>query len=184
MTIKLLKFLNDSKGIIAVLIILLLIIYSLWGRSKKTDVLQPSYTSTSIIGKTQNDLQRQLGGPVNQLADPRGNIVEYKSTSETRNHQAVLKDDKVVFFKEVVTLSDNKDFLSLKQKYGDPEQILYGEQAISGNYLFPYPSEGVAFLANSVTNTVREVWYFDPTDLNTFQKTWVIGYTTEIQPRF
>lgn len=84
------------------------------------------------------------------------------------------------FFKEIITSSENKTPRDLINVYGDTQNILYGNDAINGIFLYVYPDKGIAYLGNKSSNTLFEIWYFEPTTMDTFITNWASGYSKQI----
>jgi hypothetical protein len=120
----------------------------------------------------------KLGTPVNKSdsSDKEGQY-EYKSSSATRNNEVIYQSNVPLFYKEVVTKADNKTAQSIKGKYGNAEIRLYGPESNIGFHMYVYPAKGIAYIGSMYDDTITEVWYFAPTNLETFMNTWAKDYS-------
>lgn len=124
---------------------------------------------------TLDDVFKDLGQPIKTID---GGTLLYSSESKNRNHEVVVKENKVVFIKEIITVNGVK-IPDMETKYGKSKIQLYGLDDVYS--LFVYPDKGVAYVGNPTSNTVSEIWYFEPTTLDRFLLTWAQEYSS--QPR-
>ncbi len=127
-------------------------------------------------------LIKDIGKPISQ-EDTATKSGQYKYNSSTlnRKNEVVYQDNVPVFYKEIVTNGSNKTSKSIQQKYGSAEIRLYGSESDIGFYLYAYPSKGIAYVGSIYDDIVTEVWYFSPTDLNSFMATWAKDYSLQPQ---
>ena len=138
-----------------------------------------------IPGKsTKEDLINILGDPIKSTEENGRDILEFKSTSSVINHKAYLENGTAIFLDEIVTLEDNVSLEELRKQYGVSNDILYGDDAYNGYYLFVYPDKGVAYLGNPSNDVVLEIWYFTPMTFEKFNQTWAPDYKTTLSPNF
>jgi len=137
--------------------------------------LKPSDIVPGVSGK--DDLLEKIGDPKEELEDG----YAFNSNSPTRPHEAKLEDDTLTFFKEIITSQGERTIFSMKSAYGNPDYILYGERAGSGDYLYIHPSDGVAYIGNAATNSIIEVWYFEATSIDNFKSRWASNYIDNIE---
>lgn len=121
-----------------------------------------------------SDLEKYIGKPIRS----NGNLLEFPSKSDTQNHVIITDGSKVVFIKEIRTPQENIPLSKSMTPYGPNFTRLYGPESSSGNNLYVYLDKGIAFLGNEITNTVNETWYFAPTSIQEFLKTWGKTYQT------
>lgn len=122
---------------------------------------------------TTKDVTDMLGNPVRQ----KDNVYFFESSTSVANNEAIIENGTAQFFKEIVTLSDKKTVDLITSKYGLAPNTLYGSNSINGFNLYVYPNIGVAYLGNSITQDLLEIWYFKPTDIETFTQEWGDGYS-------
>ena len=137
-------------------------------------------------GLTDKDsVIKELGEPASKVSkDNESALWSYNTKSANRKNEVVYEKDTVVFVKEIITLEDKINYNTLTQNHGEPEYKLNGPGSYNGFYLYAYVSKGIAFIANPVSGTVIEIWYFPPTTLDTFLNTWAVGYTEgELPPK-
>lgn len=148
-------------------------------KTNNTPTPQPSPTKTIDWSKlipgqsTTENVTSVLGNPINKS----GNTYFYKSSTSAVNNEAVIENGTAQFFKEIVTLSDKKTVDVITSKYGLAPNILYGSSSINGFNLYVYPNIGIAYLGNSTTRDLLEIWHFNPTDIDTFISKWGQGYS-------
>lgn len=154
----------------------------------KGSSLTPIPTPTSITQRasykdivpglsSEADLKKSLGTPLKTTTSELGIIDEYKSTSELRHHIATIKNEKVVFFKEIVSAKDETTSTNVTNIYGVAPNILYSKSPNSTFNLYVYPSNGIAYLGHS-DGTLLEIWYFEPTTIDNFINLWGKDYLT------
>lgn len=172
--------------LVAIVLIGLIIIFTKKGVvPQPTPTPKPAFSPTPwnnlIPGKsTINEIEEVLGKPLSVSGD----IYEFKSSSVARNHQVKTENNIGVFYKEIVSVFDKKTSEEITKIYGDPRFVLYGPDAPNGTYLFIYPENGIAYLGNPSDKTLLEIWYFPPSTMEEFKKTWASGYSEEFKARF
>lgn len=170
-----------------VIVILIIVLSFTSKRTSPSTTAYPSATPESTPppvpegpwGKL-DDLTKKLGSPIDQPdTSTKSGQYRYKSSTQNRPNEVIYQSNVPVFYKEMVTKSDNKTAKSITQKYGTPEIRLYGPESDIGFYLYAYPSKGIAYVGSIFDDIVTEVWYFSPTDLNTFMSTWAKEYSLQ-----
>lgn len=173
--------LNKKTFFVSLIVISTMSVVFILYKSKNNNVLPTPTPSTGINSvqpgtSTIDDLTKVMGGPKNRIGDE----LFYNSKSPTRDTTVILSGQTVGLIKEIVAYSENRNINEVKSKYGDANNVLYGESAVNGNYLFVYLEKGIAYLGNPNTETLMEIWRFSPIlDINTFIKTWGSGYSEE-----
>lgn len=125
---------------------------------------------------TQQDVINQLGQPRSESSG----ILLYESKSPTRDNQVVIQNGTAVLIKEIVAFTENRTIDEITSKYGTADNVLYGDGAVNGNYLFVYLSKGIAYLGNPDTKSLQEIWYFPPvSSVDGFISKWAQGYSKE-----
>ena len=76
-----------------------------------------------------------------------------------------VENNTVTFIRERIFPPANVSLKSLTSALKEPAVKLYGPDHQSGVYLFAYPQEGVAYLANFFRDTVYQVWRFPGTTM-------------------
>lgn len=130
------------------------------------------------IGGDINMLTDKLGQPIGGVA-PKDGIASYKSGNLSVNNSVVYDNGRAVFYKQVILLSEERTGKSIQKELGAPEKKLYGPDSNSGYFLYAYPTKGTAYRANEFTDTVTEVWYFDPINLESFMSKWATDYSLQ-----
>lgn len=106
--------------------------------------------------------------------------IYFPSNSPNRKNEAWYQEDQLILIKEIVTLKDSVRTTDLINKYGQPTLILYGEDALSGFYLYATPETGVAYIANMTSGLILEIWQFEPTSIELFSTKYADGYKTKL----
>lgn len=132
----------------------------------KPDSIKPDLTVTSV--------QQQLG----QSIKNEGDLYYFKSNSPVDSHQALFENNKLVLFKEIITYNQERDVESIISKYELSEDaiLLYGDDYENNILLFVYLDKGIAYLATANQDYLVEVWYFKPTDIETFKLNFAKEY--------
>ena len=126
------------------------------------------------IGKsTLNDVQNTFGKPLSTDKD----TYEFSSNSPVENNIAIFKENKLYFFKEILTYKQERKLDDFLSRYGlDNPLLLFGEGISDNVYLFAYPDKGIAYKANPQDEYLVEIWYFSKTDEKTFRETFAKDY--------
>lgn len=178
---------KNSKTIVIVIIAISSTIYirSLYSQARNKILTQPTPTPfvkvadfKSIIPGTssEKDLEKVFGLPLESTNSGIQKINNYRSTSESRLHTVVITSGKVELVKEIVSSYDKVNSDSITATYGTAPNILYNDLAHSNFSLHVYPSNGIAYLGH-IDGTLLEIWYFPPTDIESFIRDWGQGYT-------
>lgn len=150
----------------------------------QTEIAENGAEYENIIpGKdSEDELKQAFGNELSSENIGTQKINEYKSTSPTRNHQAIIEDGKVSLIKEIVSMSDSLTAKDFKDEYGESPVMLYDKtDPNSSFFLFVYPGRGLAYLGHN-DGTLLEVWYFPPTVISDFINNWATSYSLE-KPR-
>ena len=102
-------------------------------------------------------------------------VKDYPSSNIYRNNQIEVSNNKIEFIREVVNQEDNKTDSDIKSVYGNPTNILYPKTSDSSFNLYVYIDNGIAYLGH-IDGTILEVWYFEPTDIETFISNYAQSY--------
>lgn len=180
---------NKKIVVVGIIIFILLFgaIFLLGAGRKKTPTPVPTTTSGVswqglVAGKsTKDQVNGVLGNPLSETSSGNQTTNTYSSLSETRPNSAVFDNNSntALFLRQIVSAKDTKTTKDIVDVYGETNTKLYGLDWINGIYLFVYLDKGIAYLANPDSNTLFEVWYFPPTTLDNFLKTWATDYSTQ-----
>ena len=187
---KILLFIKKYKLPVALISITLIVVAVIFSAPKKSVIPVTSPLATIVPTPPSvphgewgalDTLTQKLGKPIGQedTATKSGEY-HYKSSTPNRDQEVVYQSNIPVFYKEIVTQTDNKTAKSIKQKYGQAEIRLYGPESDIGFYLYAYPSKGIAYVGGN-DDIITEAWYFAPTDLNNFMATWASAYSLQPQ---
>jgi len=126
-----------------------------------------------IPGKsTITDVVNVLGEPL----EKNGNTYTYSSNSPVATNEARFENNTLHFFKEVITIEQERSVSEIVAKYGESSQVLYGAQSSSNINLYTGPEKGIAYLGNLDTDTLIEIWYFEPTTIEQFKENYAQNY--------
>lgn len=166
-------------GLFLVVIVLLLIKIYLPDQVSKT----PKLTWRGVVpGKEKVDsLITKLGRPQNQSYENGKLALEYVKGEEIES-LVYVQNNTVDLVKDYS--SRNKKLSDFENEFGKPEEEFYGPHQSAGFKVFVFAPTGVAVIAKPETGTVIEVWYFEPTNLQTFLSRWGTGFTTEREEAF
>lgn len=161
----------------------ILVIVNLFIPKQKQTVSEPTQPSSAETfkgitpGKTSvEDLSKVLGAPDPKLSDFSKNMLVYTREGGGPGHEAVVNGNTVEFFKQQALQGNVSDYV---EKYGKFEGEYYGEYQESGFKTYVWPNKGLAAVASINNGYLFEVWYFKPTTLDDFLKTWGKDLTNE-----
>lgn len=122
---------------------------------------------------TEEEVTQELGQPT--IIE--GGVSQFKSNHPVFNNQATFSEEgELVFFKEIITFKKEREMSDITNTFGKPPYELFGESSSFGDNLFVYPEQGIAFVGNTLGETLTEVWYFKPTNIADFMNTWGEGW--------
>lgn len=175
------------KNYWVLIFVLLAIALSIFNRLFVTK--KPQATSSTPVSKavanyksivpgstTQDKVNELLGFPVKTEGENGNLVAEYRSSNEYRNNVVMYKNGVASLIKEMVITSNDKDTSSITEQYGTAQYTLYDSDPTSVFNLHVYPSNGIAYLGADDGNLL-EVWYFKPTTIEDFIKTWAEDYS-------
>jgi hypothetical protein len=141
---------------------------------------QPIGSFSEVIpGKTDIQALRNIGDIVDQKTDGDKTTYELKSEYQAYNHEAVVdKNNKIIFFKELTPVSGDGELFD-EDKYGKEDLLLYSKEHSTGILAHVYLTKGKVFFVRINTKRIVEIWSFEPTDQETFLKSWGTTLTTE-----
>lgn len=186
---KLFNFIKNKKILLLafVSIVSMIFIFIKINSSEKViNNVQPSTNISSEVatfkdiapGNTykEEDINKMLGIPVSSTLSGEVKINNYPSSNEYRTNDVEFINGEVDFIKEVVNLDDNRTAEDIRKIYGVTEYVLYENVSDSYFNLYVYPKNGIAYLGHN-DGTILEIWYFKPTDINTFKSKWASNYS-------
>jgi len=182
------KFFSKTKLILIIVIIAFVVLsYFLYINRRAAPPTPPAAPPQQSVWKgivpgtsTEEEVKQKLGTPKSEGE----NLLEFESTSPTRNHTVSLEESVVGLIKEVVSYRDTTKVSDLRAQYGETSDVLYGPDAENGYYLFVYSEKGVAYLGNPATETLLEIWYFPATTFEDFVNRWAASYSRTLSPKF
>lgn len=140
----------------------------------------PIYNNLELGISTEEEIIQTLGYPVEEISKNGIKVLEYSSKSPNYNNELSVENGKLAFVKEIITLDDNIKISDIVNKYGDYENILYGPNSNVGFYLYVYLTKGIAYIGHQESGLILEIWYFPPTDFDTFKESYASDYGTTI----
>lgn len=121
------------------------------------------------IGTNKEEVEKQIGKEITSTSSGDLLISDYKSKNIYRPHQIYYKDNKaVLIIEKVVDKSVTTD--KMVEKYGTPTDVLHEKLENSTFNLFVHLDKGVAYTGHENGGLVLEIWYFEPTNIETFIK--------------
>lgn len=122
-----------------------------------------SYGTLIPGSSTEQELLSGFGKPLTTKQVGEVKKFEYKGTNVNWNNEIVVKTEKVVFIKKIISQIDRITTKTVEAEFGETKTVLYGPYTEVGFLLYVYPTKGFAYLGNKEGNTILELWYFDPT---------------------
>lgn len=177
-----------SKFVVLIIIfIILLVIFLVKSRGNKIVNTGPSpvpkvvYKNLELGVATRNDIVREIGAPLQELQKDNSVILEYQTRNPNFNDQYIIINNSLDFVREIITVDNPIRISNIKEKYGDYNAILYGPGSGISLFLYVYLNQGVAYIGHEKSGRVVEIWYFKPTDVDTFINKYARDYSKENQ---
>ncbi len=137
-------------------------------QSNSWDGVTPGYVLTP-------KLNQQLGEPVRvQNLPAEKQKVFYKNDGFKIFYNEVIlnKDGVVEFIKTPVSYDESNLFSNYITEHGLPDFELYVPDAGLGKKAYVYLEKGLVYVAHEDKPVIEQIWYFEPTDRNTFMLLW------------
>lgn len=181
------NYIKSHKTIFIIIIVFIVIFLSLviyqkintknTSSSIPSPILSTGASWNGIIPgvSTIKDITDAIGQP--KIQD--NNSLIYGSRSPTRDNIITIQNGTATLIKEIIAFSENRKTDEVTTKYGSADIVLYGPEAVNGNYLFVYLNKGIAYIGNPLTKSILEIWYFKPLQSpDDFQKNFAPNYNT------
>jgi len=163
--------------VISCLVVLLFFAFRARRAENKTTVLPspmptpfPSlYRGIAPGVSTENDAIASLGNPLRKDVSTGGGTLVYSSGIGNQPVNIDVTRGGVVY-RIYEPVDSSLRYNDLTKGFGPPGLVLYGRFERQGFRLFAFLDRGVAFLANTETQEVKERWYFPKTNSETFRQ--------------
>lgn len=131
-----------------------------------------------IPGKaTKEEVFEKLDKPLNAQITDTFEKYEFRSSNQNLNNVVIIKDNVLNSATTELLIKDKVLSIDLINKYGQPENKLYGASYNSGFLVNAYPSKGIAYLYHLNSGNVSKIWYFEPTSIELLKKEYLVGYS-------
>lgn len=131
---------------------------------------------------SKEEVVKKLGEPLKTGLENGTETLEYNSNNPNLNNKFFINNGVLSLVKEIVTLKDKIKIPSIKEKYGDPVYTLFGPGSTIGFYLYIYPDKGFAYVGHEKSGLIKEIWYFPPTNFESFRKNYAPEYSDTLRP--
>jgi hypothetical protein len=129
---------------------------------------------------TLNQVNQELGTPLNSTQTSRGIENTYSSFNDFTPHQVVADANGTVkFAKEFMRSSPDHTLDQYTSQYGQPDLQLIDHDSSDALTAHVFLEQGLVILAHNADQTVEQKWYFEPTDQATFMNSWGTSLETE-----
>lgn len=153
-----------------VLILLVIILFVTAGIFLFQSINKPYIWRGLVPGQsTAADVTRKLGTPLSSQAQDNTKTLTYPSTNKYRNHTVVTSNNTLELVKEEVIGNERGFLQDYIRKYGKPDFEGYGPYALGDFKIYIFLKEGLGVVASPNDGTILQLWYFQPTDLQTFR---------------
>lgn len=125
--------------------------------------IKPGITTPSDLEKIRTPRE------VQQNPDGASTYV-FGQKTDPNPDEAVIENDKVVFFKKRPTQEDFSNISQVIEKYKNPDFILFS--SIPDSIVFIFLDEGLAVIADKDSGVIHELRYFVPTTKENFIQGW------------
>lgn len=175
----------NTKKVFTILVIILIIIFIIFLNNdrnnktiKSTATVVPKviYKNLEIGKSTRNDVIREIGAPQKEFSENGSTIIEYQTRNPNYNDQYVIINNSLDFVREIITIDNPIRISDIENKYGDESTILYGPGSGISFYLYVYLKNGVAYIGHKESGRIIEIWYFKPTDIDSFITNYAKDY--------
>ena len=186
---KLFNFIKNKKILLLAFVSLFSMIFIFVKTNsikKNIDIIKPQINNSNEVATykdivpgnnyKEEDINKMLGTPVSSTQSGEVKINSYPSSNEYRANDIELKNGEVDFIKEVINPDDTRTSEDIRKIYGVSEYVLYENTSDSFFNIYVYPKNGIAYLGHN-DGTLLEIWYFKPTDINTFKLKWASNYS-------
>ena len=146
--------------------------------STKTNNEVTSYKDISnvSVGLTKEEIEKQIGKSINSVQKAEITISNYKSDNIYRPHQIYFdkNNNSELIIKEITDNSMTTD--KMREDSGLATNILYEKKEHSSFNLYVYLNKGIAYRGHANGGLVLEIWYFKPTDIDSFIEKYAQNY--------
>lgn len=129
---------------------------------------------------TINQASQQLGQPISNIKTDLGVVSTFNSFNTFSPHEIVTdQNGTVVFAKEFLKATPNHKLSQYTNQYGQPDLKLIDKNSSDALTANVFLKQGLVVLAHNADETVEQKWYFEPTNQDSFLKSWGSELTTE-----
>ncbi len=118
---------------------------------------------------TKENILNNLGKPEEEKTEEGKTILKYPTTNNYRQNSLDIQNDKLSVVKEEVIGNEKGRLQDYVTKYGQPEFVGYGPYADQYFKTFVFSNKGVAIVANPIDGVIIQIWYFQPTSVESFR---------------
>lgn len=174
---KKIKILIFFIGVISLVFLFFLIVKNNNNKQINEPIKQVQINEIKI-GTPKEEIDSLFGKEISSTTSADLLLNEYKSKNIYRPHKIYFENNiSVLIVEEITDKSVTTDDMRLK--YGVASNILYEKLEHSTFNLFVYTNKGVAYKGHESGGLVLEIWYFKPTDLDTFINKFANEYQIE-----
>ncbi len=181
---KLSYYVQNKKWLVFVALLGVLLILSFFFLAKPSPVPPPpqsneglTYNSLTPGVSTKSDVLNTLGNPQEEAQSEGSTLLTFETDNTSRPIEIYIQNDSVQLIKEVIPFDDERRSDTIRKRYGNADLVMYGEGAVADFYLFVYLKQGIAYIGNTNSGNLLEIWYFSPTNETTFVNTWAKSYS-------
>lgn len=117
----------------------------------------------------QKTLEKTLGKPVKTESINNNEVYYYQTTKPNWADLFYIDNEsKKISLIKNFDVKTEETYQFFIDRFGSPDNKLYGPDSQNGFFVFTFLNKGVSILANPNSNSILEVWYFIPTDINQF----------------
>ncbi|MFZ3301474.1 MAG: hypothetical protein WA152_02025 [Microgenomates group bacterium] len=182
--IKIINFIKNKWLFLLIITIIFFLLFVYATTSNQNNIKEIKVTDTNIANIEgvrpgllfeEDRINQTFGTQLSATSSGNVEIRDYPSSNIYRNNQIEVSNNKIGFIREIVNQEDNKTDNDIKNVYGNPSNILYPKTSDSSFNLYIYTDNGIAYLGH-VDGTILEIWYFEPTDIETFMSKYAQSY--------
>lgn len=128
--------------------------------------ITPGYSSL-------RDVENSFGKPLSRSNTENGTALYYESHYPAQPNEVIINDsNQVQFIKEYLPPLNGTKIDQYIAEYGEPDLILIDEKTGDSTLAHVFLKQGLVILSHITGGTVEQRWYFEPTDEQTFMRSW------------
>lgn len=173
------NYIKNHKLLLAILSLVVIgsfFFFYIQKNNNKTNTI-PNYNQIVPGSTTKEQVIGKLGKPIEEKQISSGELLTFKSDKTERPDEYYFQNGVNNLVKEIIPYNDNRKIDEIRNVYGNADLVLYGDGSVAGFYLFVYLKRGIAYIGNTTSGNLLEIWYFTPINEHDFIQNWASSYS-------